>query len=78
VSHVIVVDIVFTQEVSVFTGFVVLVLSSHVKIYDNEFFNCMFDLELLKFRTDLGRIYGQQPLEPINVKIAFKNVFSNL
>jgi hypothetical protein len=78
VSHVIVVDIVFTQEVSIFTGFVVMVLSFHVKIFDNEFFNRMFDLELLKFRADLQRIYGQQSLEPINVNITFRNVFNNL
>jgi hypothetical protein len=38
----------------------------------------MFNLELSKFRVDLERIYGRKPLEPINVNIASKNVFSNL
>jgi hypothetical protein len=78
VSHVTVVDTIFTQEVSVSTDFVVLILSSPMKIYDDEFLNCMFDLELLKFRTDLERIYGQQPLEPINVTNTSGNVFIDL
>ncbi len=77
-SHVIVVDTIFTQEVSISTDFVVLILSSPMKIYDDEFFKCMFDLELLKFKTDLERIYGQQPLEPINVNNTSGNVFIDL
>jgi len=77
-SHVIAFDVVFTQQVLVSHASVVPVLSSPVKIYDDEFFNHMFDLELLKFRVDLERIYGQQPLEPINVKTTFGNVFNNL
>jgi len=78
VSHVTAVDSVLTQQVLVFIGFDVLVLNSHVKIYDNEFLNRMFDLELPKFRADLERIYGRQPLELINVNTTSMNVFSNL
>jgi hypothetical protein len=37
----------------------------------------MFDLEFLKFKANLERIYGQQPLEPVNVNAIFKNVLSN-
>jgi hypothetical protein len=78
VSHVIIVDTILTQQVLVSTSLGVLVLSSHVKICDDEFFNRMFDLEHSKFRVDLERIYGRQPLDPINVNIASRNVFSNL
>jgi len=46
------------KQVLVSIGSVVSVLSSPVKIYDNKFFNGMFDVELPKFRTDLERIYG--------------------
>jgi len=46
------------KQGSVSTGFVVSVLSYPVKIYDDKFFNRMFDIELPKFRADLERIYG--------------------
>jgi hypothetical protein len=59
VSHVNDDDIILTQQVLVSTCSIVSVLSSFVKIYDNEFFNCMFDLEFFKFRVYLERIYGQ-------------------
>jgi len=49
-----------------------------MKIYDDEFFNHMFDLELLNFRANLERIYGQQPLELVNVNTTFGFVFNNL
>jgi hypothetical protein len=78
VSHITTINIVVAQQVLVSTGFVVLVLSSFVKMYDSEFFNCMFDLELPKFIMDLERIYGRQPLKLININIASGNVFSNL
>ncbi len=77
-SHVTIVDTVLTQQVSISIGSIVPVLSSRMKIYDHEFFDHMFDLELLKFRVDLERIYGQQPLDLVNVNKTFKNVFSNL
>jgi hypothetical protein len=77
-SHLTIVDTVLTQQVSISIGSIVPVLSSRMKIYDDEFFDHMFDLELLKFRVDLERIYGQQPLDLVNVNKTFKNVFSNL
>jgi hypothetical protein len=78
VSHITVVNTVLTRQVSISTCFIVLVLSSLVKIYDDEFFNHMFDLELPKFWTDLERIYGRQPFELINVNINSRTVFNNL
>jgi hypothetical protein len=74
VSHVINVDIILTQQVSFSTCSIISVLSSFVKIYDNEFFSCMFDLEFLKFIVDLERIYGQQSLEHVNVNTTSNNV----
>jgi hypothetical protein len=46
------------KEVSISSRFDVPVLSYRVKIYDDKFFNRMFDLELPMFRIDLERIYG--------------------
>jgi hypothetical protein len=74
VSHVMDVDIILTQQVSISTCSIIPVLSFFVKIYDNEFFSCMFDLEFFKFIVDLERIYGQQPLEPININTTSNNV----
>jgi len=66
------------KQISVFTSSVVPVLSYFVKIYDDKFFNHMFDPELPKFRAALEMIYGWQPLELVNVNTTFENVFNNL
>ncbi len=65
------------KQVSVSTCFVVPVLSYPMKIYDKKSLNCMFDLELLKFKADLERIYGWQPHKLVNVNTTSNNVFSN-
>jgi len=49
-----------------------------MKIYDKKSFNCMFDLELLKLKADLEKMYGLQPLELVNVNTTSRNVFNNL
>jgi len=46
------------KQISVFTSSVVPVLSSFVKIYDDKFFNHVFDPEVPKFRVALKRICG--------------------
>jgi len=44
------------KQVLVSTGSVVLVLNYLMKIYDKKSFNCMFDLELQKFKVDLEKM----------------------
>ncbi len=58
VSQVAAIDTVLTQTNFHFHWFYCLVLSSSLEIYDDEFFNRIFVLELLKFKVDLERIYG--------------------
>ncbi len=66
------------KQVSVSNSYVVLVLNYFAKVYDDKFFNRMFDLELSKLKADLERIYGWQPLELVNVNTTSRNVFNNL
>jgi hypothetical protein len=47
-----------SKQVSISTRSVVPVLSYLVKIYEDKFFNRMFDLEFPKFRVNLERVYG--------------------
>ncbi len=58
VSHVTTIDIVLTQQVLIYIGYIVMFLNFPMKIYDNQFFNHMFDFELPKFRADFERIHG--------------------
>jgi hypothetical protein len=58
VSHATTIDIVLTQQVLIFIGYVVMFLNFPMKIYDYQFFNHMFDFELPKFRADFERIHG--------------------
>ncbi len=78
VSYVIVVDTVFTQTSFDFYWFYCPSFKfSHQDLW-RQVFNRMFDLEFPKFRTNLERIYGWQPLELVNVNTTFENVFNNL
>lgn len=72
----VIIDNVSSHEVPIVV--VPMLKDSPKKIYDAQFWNEIFDVELPKYINQLKDIFGWQPLEVVNANITSKNVFNNL